>query len=173
MRPDHFNQNRSKEPPNYEMQVLLRYNVATLSAGHAYPEHCTVWSFTSLFVSCVFCDTPKWNKVCNRKQSFAIRSYFWANYYILFESIFSLVVLQILNHCYLFTCLLNWFFPLLWSISGLPTSSQSLKLLGSFGWCMKPNILIGLEYHSFINPHKKIESCFIDAWHSLYGHFTS
>ena len=42
MRPDHFNQNRSKAPPNYEMQLLLRYNVATLSAGHAYPEHCTV-----------------------------------------------------------------------------------------------------------------------------------
>ena len=28
----------------------------------------------------------------------------------------------------------------LWSISGLPTSSQELKLLGSSGWCMKPNI---------------------------------
>ena len=27
----------------------------------------------------------------------------------------------------------------LWSISGLPTSSQLLKLLGSSGWCMKPN----------------------------------
>ena len=38
------------------------------------------------------------------------------------------------------------FFPgtestkLLWCISGLPTSSQELKLLGSSGWCMKPNI---------------------------------
>ena len=27
----------------------------------------------------------------------------------------------------------------LWSISGLPTSFQQLKLLGSSGWCMKPN----------------------------------
>jgi len=31
---------------------------------------------------------------------------------------------------------------LLWSISGLPTSSQSLKLLGPSGWCMKPNTFI-------------------------------
>ena len=31
----------------------------------------------------------------------------------------------------------------LWSISGLPTSSQKLKLLGSSGWCMKPNTYYG------------------------------
>ena len=30
----------------------------------------------------------------------------------------------------------------LWSISGLPTSSQLLKLLGSLGWCVKPNMLL-------------------------------
>ena len=37
---------------------------------------------------------------------------------------------------------------LLWSISGLPTSSQELKLLGSSGWCMKPNMVSKPEVSS-------------------------
>ena len=37
----------------------------------------------------------------------------------------------------------------LWSISGLPTSSQTLKLLGSLGWCMKPNKWDGGRLHAW------------------------
>ena len=54
-----------------------------------------------------------------------------------FEKVLAVISLRIFN-----------LFYLLWSISGLPTSFQELKLLGSSGWCMKPNMVSKPEVSS-------------------------